>query len=479
VTPYLVAGVVGIFSLCIWLISEPQALATRLPAELHQTVLNEFPDGKIRLDGSIETRSGELFLPLVPLAQSAKKKTKVVIEAVFPTQESPDAIFYNNGWCYLRVIKKGVMRTVVSPAAMPANLKKQLLSCRFPSDLIVPEHLVLPTSLKTIIGDTPITTVNDATVASAEFGTPPKKPAAKAGPGYFFLTSLNSGTITMVEEKTLNKVSDFPTEGTPCSMVAAGGKIYISDQAKNRILILDPVAKQFLGQIDLPYRSAPKGIAALPNGKILYVSLSASNDVAVIETETRRVLLRTKVASGPGRLVLTPNANFLLVLNVPCGQINVISTLNQRNMGSIQVGSVPTSVAITKDSQTAYVTNRSSNTVSVIDISKRQVISTIKTGTGPTGIALSADGSKLYVAHARDNTIGIYDTKTREKLQDIRLPLDIDFPGEIALMPDGKHLLISSGATDTIGMLDLEKLEFDKQSRIGHSSHEIIWVPMS
>jgi YVTN family beta-propeller protein len=459
------------------------ANATRLPDDLKQTIQDEFPSATIRLDGAIEAGRGDLFLPVIPAtAAGAKKKAvKVVPEAVFPDERNPSAIFYNNGWCYLRVTKKGLARTISLPAEVVDKYKKHLLTCKLAPDLIVPENFVLPLSLKPIISNTAITTVNDASMASPDFGTPVKvaKPVAAGGPGLLFLTSLNTGTITLVDEKNFSKLADFPTEGTPCGMTFVDGRLYIADQAKSRILLLDPAKRQFLGQIDLPPKMAPKGIAALPNGKLIYVSESAANDIAIIETETRRVLMRTKVQPGPGRIAMTPNGNFLLVLNVPSGQITFISTLNQRIVGVAKVGTMPTSLDITKDSQMAYVSNRMSNTISVIDIPKRQVVATIPTGTGPTGLALSADESKLFVSNARENTISVFDTKSHQKLSDIKLPMDIDFPGEIRLMPDGKRILVSSQATDTIGLLDLQTLEFAKQCPIGHTSQDIVWVPAS
>ncbi len=45
--------------------------------------------------------------------------------------------------------------------------------------------------------------------------------------------------------------AEFPTEGTLSQMVAVGGFLYISDQAKARVLILDPNKREFVGQIDL------------------------------------------------------------------------------------------------------------------------------------------------------------------------------------------------------------------------------------
>jgi DNA-binding beta-propeller fold protein YncE len=125
----------------------------------------------------------------------------------------------------------------------------------------------------------------------------------------------------MLAEGTFKKIAEFPTEGTPGGMAYADGKLYIADQSKNRILKLDPLRKQFIGQMDLPAHSAPKGVAALPDGELLYVSESGSSSIAVFEAKDDRLLVRTKVLSGPGRLAVTPNGSTLLVLNVPAGKL--------------------------------------------------------------------------------------------------------------------------------------------------------------
>src|SRR5262249_15532130 len=159
-------------------------------------------------------------------------------------------------------------------------------------------------------------------------------------------TSLKSGSILLLDGTSLEKIFDFPTEGTPVGLTSANGLVFIADQGKHRVLILDPLKREFLGQVNLAPKSAPKGIAALPNGKLLYVSESSANDIAVIETHTRRVLLRTKVSGGPGKLVVTPSGNFVLGLNVASGQVVIMSTLNQRLVGLVKIGNVPSDLVV-------------------------------------------------------------------------------------------------------------------------------------
>lgn len=454
------------------------APATRLPVDMTQNVQNVFPDGKIRLDGSIQTHSGELYLPLIPATAQARRKGKAVIEEAYPSPESPQVFIYGNGWCFLKVVRKGLVTTVPSLSSLPEKVVKHLLSCRLPPDLIVPEHFVLPASLKAAAGELALQFVNDQSLAHPDFGRPVSVRKETADPdGYFFLTCLKTGKIAMIDARKLEKLLDFPTEGTPSSMAFASGRLYITDQAKNRVLVLDPEARRFLGQIDLPRGAAPKGIAVLPNAMLMYVAESGAADVVVIEVLSHKVLMRTKVPPGPGRMAVTPNGNFLVVLNVTSGQATIISTLNQRVLASVPTGAMPTAVTLSGDSLRAYVSNRQSGTVSVIDIARKQVVATIKTGAGPTGLALSADDSRLFVANARDNTIWVIDTRTHEKLGEVKLPLDIDFPSCLTRMPDGKRLIVSSELTDTVGVLNLASLEFEREANIGHSSHDIVFAP--
>ncbi len=456
----------------------PPTLATRLSPELSRTALETFHGGSIRLDGSIATAGGQLYLPLMPPSALAKK-ARSGVESALPDIAKPDIVLYGNGWAHVRVLKKGDACTLAILGEQGEKVRKRLLPLKFPSDLIVPEGFVLPKSWSQLASNLAIACLDDATIDSADFGSKPKAGQTKTytGAGTIFLTSVTAGAITMLDGKNFNKLAEFPTEGTPCSMEFTGNKLFIADEGKNRVLILDPVGRKFLGQIDLAARTAPKGIVALPNGKWLYVSESAAGDIAVIETESGKVLLKTKVKSGPGRMAITPDGTFLIVLNVTAGELTVISTYNQKVVGCARVGDMPTALALSPDGKTAYVANRMSQSVSVVDIGKCQVTGTMKTGVSPSGIAVSPDGSKLYVAIGRENSISVFDTRALTKLHEVHLPSDMDFPGALCLLPDGHKLVITSQQTDLVGVLDVDKLEFVKQTPLGHATHEAVWVP--
>lgn len=470
--PYAVkrASLVLTLLLCIVACSQPSARATRLPPELMATVSSAMPKSAVRLDGSIQTAEGDIYLPVI-LTAKAKPGVKVTLEGRFPKEGKPDFLSFSNGWTYLRVIAKNNLKTVAIPSDTPENLRQRLLSSKLPPDLIVPEGLKFPENLKALVGDVNVPIAE--TKPEAADGTAQDEIARS---GIVLAISPAMGKVALLDESDLTKITEFPTEGTPCGVATGDGLAYIADQTKQRVLILDPKKRQFLGQMDLPAQCAPKGIALFEKAKLLYVSESATNNIAVIETATARVLMRTKVPAGPGRLLLTPDRTRLLVLNVPAGLLTIVDTASQRVLGSVATGAMPSFITVTSDSKHAFVSNRAANSIAVVDLISRKVVRRLAAGTGPTGVALNKAGDRLFVANAKDNTIWVFDLLSGQKSDEIRLPLDVDFPGELTLMPDGKRLLVASEATDAIGVFNIETLKFESQPVIGVTTDEVRWM---
>jgi len=478
----LIAFLLGLVLLSCSLLSAPPAYATKIPQNLKDGILKDFPGAKFRLDGSFETSHGELFIPIIPAKTTHQSRSEITLQAALPSRQEPNFLVFGNAWCFVRMVARGRFHTIKLPADMTESFRKFVLSGKLAPDLIVPEHFMLPSSLRSIVGDLPIQLAEDALVKGIEDsgGVQPTKKLSKVinTGGSILVLSPNTGKISMLDAKTLSKIAEFSTEGTPSGLVYAQGKIYISDQSKNRILKLDPKSRQFIGQIDLPPHSAPKGVAVLPSAKLLYVAESGTSNVSVIDTTTDKVLTRTKVTTGPARVAVTPNGSQVLVLNTPAGKLTFMSALTQKLLGVMAVGVLPNAVVISSESDKAYVSNRLSNTVSVIDLLRRTVLENLKTGAGPTGLVLNDDESRLFVANAKDNTISVFDLNEHKKLDDIKLPLDVDFPGSLLLLPDRKHILVSSESTDAIGLIDASKMAFEGQPTIGHTSDEFLWVPV-
>jgi len=486
ISKFLLIAMLTVSGEALGLCNTLPALALKLPNSVETALREALQIERIRLDGAIETKAGELYLPLLPISKISTKK--IFLKAVFPAKDAPDFLLFDNGWCYVKVLVLGHDQTILALDELPVHLRKSLISAQFPSDLIVPEHFFVEPSLKSIVNNLAVTIKR---LPTKDSGKP--KHSGEVSSSYkngeqtdehinkepcILITSPATGKVSLLSFPELIKIIEFPTEGTPSGIAFALNKVYIADQSKSRILKLDPYRRAFLGQITLPKRSTPKDVAALPSGKLVYISENLFNDVAVIESAAGdKLLSRTKVNNYPGRMAISPNGKLLLVLSVPDGKVSLLSTQDQRYLGVVKVGSLPNGIAISADSHIAYVSNRVSNTVSVLDLIHQTVVNSIQTGAGPTGVAVDSDKEHLYVANAKDNSIGVYNTKTFKKIDEIKLPIELDFPGSLTLLPDKIHMLVSSESTDAVGMLNIESSKFEKIVSVGHNSDLCLWIP--
>jgi YVTN family beta-propeller protein len=469
------------------------AQALKLPNELKGALPKILSVSRFRLDGAVETKKGQLYIPAIPDRQTRGGKSESVLKAALPDKTNPEFILFDNGWCFLKVIETDKQKTVVSVSKLPLDLQRILLKTKLAPDLIVPDNFFLPSTMKSIAGNLTITIKNvSPPVANSNVSKEniivkhEKSDKSQKGDiakqitsknGWIVVNSPSTGKISLLTYPELVKAIEFPIEGTPSGITFANGIVYIADQSKARILKLDPYTKTFLGQIDLPKGSVPKDVVALPDGKLIYVSENTFSDVAVFETDGDKLLVRTKVHSYPGRLAIDPEGTICIILSVPDGRVSLLSTQTQRFISAIPVGCLPNGIAYDATNKNAYISNRVSNTVSVIDLVHRGVTFNLKTGNAPTGLVVDESDKKLYVANAKDNSIAVFDIVNHKKIGEIRLPLDLDFPDSLTLLPDKKHFLVSSASTDALGLFDMVSQTFEKIVFIGHTSDQCLWIP--
>jgi len=113
--------------------------------------------------------------------------------------------------------------------------------------------------------------------------------------------------------------------------------------------VIDARANQVIGtvKIDRP-DPKPKGIAIHPGGRWAYVANGGSNDVAVIDIESKQVTTYVPVGKRPWGLAVTADGRKLYVANGVSDSVSVIDTATLKVIGTIPVGSRPWGVAISR-----------------------------------------------------------------------------------------------------------------------------------
>lgn len=197
--------------------------------------------------------------------------------------------------------------------------------------------------------------------------------------------------------------------------------------------------------------------ALTPGGKTLFVSLPDTNQVAVVNSVTWKVVTNIEMGLRPTRIAVQPDGqNIWVGYGSADGQggdagVAVIASAGLRLAARIPTGRGRHEFAFSDDNRFAFVTNSVDGTVSVIDIRTLKKLKDIQTGRKPVSVAFSQQGKMAYVAHEEDGTIVAIDGA--------RLKIVATLQGEpglrqIKFAPDGRFAFVANPAKDIVQVLD-------------------------
>ena len=150
----------------IFLLLNINVYAAKIPNEVRDYIVKDFPNADIRFDGVIILPSNTIYLPIFPSLFSDIKTLS--IKETFPAnknlKQEPDIIIFNNDFALMKVLSdKEGHRTVLHQTNPPLQIRTGLL----PQDMLVPSGLIIPENIKAIIGNLKII-IGDETIEVLE-----------------------------------------------------------------------------------------------------------------------------------------------------------------------------------------------------------------------------------------------------------------------------------------------------------------------
>jgi YVTN family beta-propeller protein len=182
--------------------------------------------------------------------------------------------------------------------------------------------------------------------------------------------------------------------------LARGGTVVVIDPVKGfgRTRMLTAV----------PLGAEGGGWAATPDDRLLFVSLPARGEVAVVNTHTWKVEARIPAGARPGAVRMQPDGRRAWVSD-EAGGIVVIDAERLAVAGTIPAGAGPHAVAFTDDGATAFVTARGAGTVTVVDAATLRASAQARTGRAPVDVAWSTVRDAAFVADEADGIVTVVD----------------------------------------------------------------------
>src|ERR1041384_6820976 len=148
----------------------------------------------------------------------------------------------------------------------------------------------------------------------------------------------------------------------------------------------------------------------------LFVSIPAVNQIAVVDTNTWKVVANVDAGMKPARVRLQPDQKYLWIGN-DAGEssgVTVVDTATLKVVGQVKTGNGHHELAFSTDNRFAFVTNEQDGTLSVVDVQRLAKIKDLKTGAPATSLAFSSLGNALYVVNEVDGSITVVDTRSQQ-----------------------------------------------------------------
>ncbi len=265
-----------------------------------------------------------------------------------------------------------------------------------------------------------------------------------------FVKNMNSLDLVNLTDRTILQSLPYPHSGsspTGMCLTADGHNVFVTDATNHiNIATLDKTnIMRWVNPITLPAPAIggapfPCGLALGNSEDKLYVTLSRSNSLAVVNLKDTDDVIQIPVGIAPYDIIIaSPHKAY-------------VTNLGGRRPGKGETTYNTSGSQVLVDSVTGIANHGS---VSVINLDRNLEEKSIAVGLLPTGMVLSPDHNKLYVTCANSDIVSVIDTKTDEVIDSISVHAqkDIPFgsgPNDLTISPDGRYLYVANGTENAI-----------------------------
>jgi YVTN family beta-propeller protein len=176
----------------------------------------------------------------------------------------------------------------------------------------------------------------------------------------------------------------------------------------NDVAVVEVGSHRLVKRIPVPEGVRPFQISS--DEKYLFAQLSKLHGFVVVDLASNQVVRTVELPTGGKKLPeptlaashyvmnhglgISPNGKYLVANGSLIGLTAIYSMPDLQLLGTVPVGREPNWVVFSRDSRYAYVSNRRDNTLSVISIADRKEVARLKVGEFPQRMTATVVGSR-------------------------------------------------------------------------------------
>jgi YVTN family beta-propeller protein len=217
------------------------------------------------------------------------------------------------------------------------------------------------------------------------------------GTGDVLVTNGTASTATIVDGRTGKLRAAIPTGKKPDAATydPATRTVWVMTPGDGNISVVDPASAKVVATV--PVGGSLEFGAADGHGK-LYVNAEDRNEVAVVDTRTRKVLRREPLpgCDGPTGIAYDPATRE--TLSACANGVAVVLSATGKPVASLTIGKRPDGAAFDPRRHVALVPSGADGTLSIIELSpKPRVVATVQTAKSARTIALDPSSGRAYL----------------------------------------------------------------------------------
>lgn len=453
-----------LLALLLMITTSTTVLAAKIPDEIHTYVEKSFPKTDFRFDGVIILPDSTIYLPLFPA--KPLKVEEVQIKSTFPANktlaEKPDIVILNNDYVLLKVINdKNGKKTVFSPQEIPNEIRSGLL----PQDMLVPRGLVIPESMKGIIGNLSIDLAKNT---GLKIDVPQVKnpnaqtsvvPVPQLKNKTFYVATGYSKNIQVINSESKTPAYALSQNHVPNNMKAYKNFLMVTSFNSTTLNVISLADEEIIKQIH--FTTQPDEILLDIEKKVAYVSCPLDSSIFIVNLDTMTLSKQIKINGMCERLTLSDDGTKMFYSDKKTNEIWAIELDNNYLLKDI--GKFPNISKIAYNNNKIYITSRTKNHLAIIDYDTNGLIAEVDITEKP--IDMLAYENSLFILGAAENVIQIIDTKTDEITHSIYLNTN-GFATNINRIDATNLAMISDSRAPIYCVLDMKAKQVVKVSAI-------------
>ncbi len=238
-----------------------------------------------------------------------------------------------------------------------------------------------------------------------------------------------------------------------------GSYVFVPSRAAPEVAVVDTETDKLVTSLELD--SIPDQLLVSDAIGRLITSNRADKTISVIDLATRSVETVVQLDIVPGAMVLSPDGWLLAVSDAAAGTVAVISL--QRNAPLTRVDGLfqPSHLTFSDESSLLYVTDARSGEVRLIDLVQSKVISDIDAVDTADGADLSAvtrtpNGRYGFCAVTGRQELAVLDLDSEERIKTLRLG---DDPGRPYGTADGRYMMVANNGDRTVSIIGTDTFD--------------------